>query len=485
MIEYNPLPSAVKFHEARTRVKVAWGPLGSGKTSLGLWEFVLSCLESNIPLDGMVIRSSYRELRDNTLKTFTRWFGDVSTWREGDSLAILRLPAANGSATLEHVLRFRSLERPDDAKKVQGFEGSFVMLDEVSPTFSSTGRASEGIPLEVVEYTNARMRHMYQGQEAARYTQVILSNPPQPEHWLNKHFLSKPTEDLARRKGGVSVHFIPRRENESNLPHDYYAILCDAFHDPDLVRRLVDGEIVATYTGVAVFPEAKQHIHITNEPLKPVQGIPLVLGFDYGLTPSTLITQITPTGQWRWLSEVHTFNGAFDSHLEMLRIHMNDRYPGWEIRSWGDPAGEQRAQTDEKTCVELAQAAGISIKPGRQDWQSRKESIKQRLLRNDANGQPALLVSRAGCPIAAEGLCGAYRYPKTAAGEIGTRPIKNHPFSDVMDCAEYIATREFQINPKAFQPEPRPEGFIPIRPLDPFRPMLRSQRGRRTSWMSR
>lgn len=819
MIAYNPLPTVQAFHESRARVRVLWGGLGTGKTSAGLWEFVLTAMENDIPLDGMVVRSSYRELRDTTLKTFMNWFGDCASWRESDSLALLRLPAASGSGMLEHVLRFRSLERPDDAKKVQSWEGAFVMLDEVVPAFSTSGRMCEGIPLEIVEYTNARLRQRFQGREPTRYTQVLVANPPPPSHWLYTHFLSKPAEELAARKGGVQVFFIKKDENEANLPKDYYAYLCDAFHDPDLVRRFVEGEIVAVYSGESVFPEAHDKTHVTSQRLKPVMGIPLVLGFDYGLcydaetevltadgwkffkdvdahtdrvasrnpadgemryvpinfktaqpykgellewsstevnfcvtpehrvpftyrdspsqvhfaparwlaehsaghhyvdltavwkgtttavpapfecapeafaaflgiylaegccdgkykvsvaqnksrpeiraildatgfswreswwqgafrgwytsnralveylrrfglahdkyvpdeirnapptsilafieaytvgdghvrrrangavehtiytvsarmagdlqelalkvewnsscrgvtaqssviaegntlrtiqgsggfnvtfkkraqraellqrnfhrvpydgtvyclnvpwhtlyirrggkpswngnTPATLITQIIPTGQWRWLSEVQTFNRAFDTHLESLRAHMHDHYPGFEYRCWGDPSGETPVQTDERTCVEMAQAAGFTIKPGRQDWQSRREAMKQRLQRNASDGGPALLVSRAGCPIAAEALTGGYRYPKTASGEVGARPIKNS-FSHLSDCAQYIATREFSIQPKAFHPE-KYQLVRPPEPADPFRPLSARAR-RRGSWLAR
>jgi hypothetical protein len=485
VIAYSPIPTVAEFHQSRSRVKVLWGGLGTGKTTAGLWEYVLQCMESSIPLDGMVIRSSYRELRDTTLKTFMRWFGDVARWRESDSLATIRLPSANNDGSvLEHILRFRSLERPDDAKKVQSWEGAFVLLDEVVPAFSTSGRLCEGIPLEIVEYTNARLRHTWAGQESARYTQVLVANPPPPSHWLYEHFLNKPADELARRKGGVSVFFVRKEENEAHLPKDYYAFLCDAFHDPDLVRRFVEGEIVAVYSGVSVFPEARDKVHITSERLKPFKDAPLILGFDYGLTPATLITQILPNGQWRWLSEVQSFNHAFDVHLDALRTHLHDHYPGYEYRCWGDPSGATPVQTDERTCVELAAKAGFEIKPGRQDWQSRKEAIKQRLLRNSSDGGPALFVSRAGAPLAAEALTGGYRYPKSASGEVGTRPIKSHPFSDLMDCAQYIATREFSLSAKVFKPESRDGEWIRVKPANPFRPVV-SSRQRRGSWLSR
>lgn len=482
MIEYNPLPSIIKFHESPARVKVLWGPLGTGKTSGAIFEFILQCQESTMPLDGMAIRGSYRELRDSTVKTFFKWFGDISEWRESDSMAFIRLPSADDpKRILEHILRFRSLDKPEDAKKVQSFEGAFCMLDEVVPTFAgATMRASEGIPLEIAEYTNARLRHEFKGQHAHRYTQVIVANPPPPSHWLYKHYIAADPAKLEKKRGGVSIHFVPRAENVKNLPPDYYEILSDAFHDPDMVRRLVDGEIVTHYAGVAVFPETSNE-NFTSERLPAMKGVPLMVGWDYGLTPATLFTQLLPNGQWRWLSEVQSFNHALEVHLDLVVAHIHDNYPGFEMRHWGDPAGAQRSQTDEKTCVEMAAKAGFTIRPGRLDWQSRKESIKQRLLRKASDGKPGVLISRTGCPLASEGMAGAYRYPKNASGEIGTRPIKNH-VSHLIDSAQMIATREFNLSEGILKPDKPPVITEPPRPLSPFRPNTNGKP--RGNWLS-
>jgi hypothetical protein len=489
VIEYNPLPTTSRFHESRARVKVLWGPIGTGKTSAALWEYVLTCMESPIPLDGMAIRGSYRELRDSTLKTFLKWFAEIVTWRESDSMALIQLPSVDDpGVTLEHILRFRSLEKPEDTRKVMSFEGAFFLLDEVAPTFAgSTMKASAGIPVEIAEYTNARLRHEYQGRHAHRYTQVIVANPPQPSHWLYKSFIAKDPDELRARKGGVEVFFVPNIENRANLPPDYYEILSDTFHDPDVVRRLINGEIVPTYSGVSVFPEAKSAVHFTSARLKPIPGVPLELGWDYGLTPGTLFTQIAPSGQWRIMTEVQNFNLAFEYHLDQVVKHLNDLYPGFELHHWGDPAGSQRTGVakadDPNTFVRMAaQKCGFRIQAGKVDWQSRKEAMKQRLLRLDSLGAPGLLVSRSGAPLFAEGLSGGYRYPQAASGQVGDRPIKNH-LSHLQDCAQYIASRVFQITmkqPRAAQ-EPPP---LVARPPDPFRNPWKPPSSSRGGWLA-
>ena len=76
------------------------------------------------------------------------------------------------------------------------------------------------------------------------------------------------------------------------------------------------------------------------------------------------------------------------------------------------------------------------------------------------------------------------RRSHSSSGEIGTRPLKNH-VSHLMDCAQYIATREFEINPAAFVQ--RPGEYVPQAPPtppDPFRALVKKG-GATSHWLSR
>jgi hypothetical protein len=329
----------------------------------------------------------------------------------------------------------------------------------------------------VFTIANSRLRQ----SGAARYTIVCTANPPTPSHWFNQTFCSATPEDLAAM--GADAIFQPAFENRANLPENYYEDLLRSM-DPDMARRLVMGEIVVAWDGECVFPEAIRGLHVIPGAIEPTKGQPLVLGFDWGLTPATLFTEVLPNGQWRWLSEVQSFNSGAEAHLERVREHLNTFYKGKAYRCWADPAGAQRNQTDAKTCFQLAAKLGFKMLPGKQDWQSRKEAVKQRLSRL-AGREPAVLISEENCPIAAEGILGGYRYPRSLGGEIGVRPIKNH-FSHLLDCAQYIATREFQISQRGLalaqgQVVPGDRG-MPY--LDPYRPEPGKPTLYRGSWMS-
>lgn len=462
---YAANPTASRFHESVAKTKVLWGPLGTGKSSAALMEWVLQCSESVIPLRGVVIRSSYRELMDTTKKTIEDWFGkpgmDILEWRHNDAEFKFTLPSPHGDP-LTHTLMFRSIGRVEETSKLTSMELAFAWLEECVPAYATNGTMGAGLAKGVYEVAFSRLRQ----KDSHRYTIVCTANPPNKSHWFYKTFIEPPTEQL--EASGVAVFYQDNKENAQHLPANYYDDMRRVL-DPDLVRRFVDGEVLALYDGERVFPECNESWHVTDKVLDPDPRYPLILGFDWGLTPATLITQVVD-GQWRWIYEVQSFNMAADQHCERLRDIVQDGFRGYEVRCWGDPAGSERSQADASSAFQVARSFGFEVQGGAFDWPTRRESVKQRLLRTNWKGEPALLISRADCSIAAEAMLGGYRYPKSADGRIGHRPIKNH-FSHIMDAAQYVASREFQI----IQTAPREldkwdRHIIKLPPLDPFRP---------------
>jgi len=452
---------------------VLWGPVGSGKSSAAAWEFIFQCLESPVPVRGVVVRESYRELMDSTKATFMEWFSDIAEWREQDKIAVVTLPGPHGKP-LKHQLFFRSAQRPEDVQKFMSTEFSFAWLEEVVPAYQQSGTMGAGLPKEVFTMVNMRLRQ----KGAHRFTIVLTFNPPTPSHWAYSEFIEPSKEDLEHR--GYCVVWQPPRENEKNLREGYYDNIKKRL-DADQARRFVEGEVVAFWPGERVYPEFRDHWNVIDGLIDPIPGVDLVLGWDYGLTPATLITQITPEGQWRCLRELQSFNSAIDSHSDYLRSMLNEYYPGYGIRGWGDPSGSRRAESDLTTATAVAASKGFDIQPGARDWVPRKEAMKQRLERN-VLGKPAMVVSRTGCPIFTEAMLGAYRYPKGRDGRIGAQPFKNE-YSHLVNCAEYIATREFKITERKLPTDPDQilEGRAALPKLNP----LASRRRRtRRSWMA-
>jgi len=310
-LRYEPNPSAVAVHNSDRQVKCVSGPVGSGKTSVACWEFLMRCIDSPVPLRGVVMRESYRELHDSTRQTFEEWFENLEGYhyREKDEVATILLTGTDGE-TRQHELYFRACRRQSDASKFLSTEFGFIWLEEVVPAYSNKGVMGQGLPKGVFDVALMRLR-----QKGVRRPLVLLTcNPPPTRHWVYEDFFKQTPDTLAKKN--YALFRQPAYENKHNLRDNYYEDLEERL-SPDLARRFVRGEVVTVYDGVRVFPECKDDWHI-KDVVDPSPDLPLTLGQDYGLRPATLITQIVPGGQWRWLKEVQLFNTGIRRFVDFL-----------------------------------------------------------------------------------------------------------------------------------------------------------------------
>ena len=78
-IKYDAPPTLSEFLDSNAFIRCCIGPVGSGKSSVCVMEILRRACEQAKGLDGVrhtrfvVVRNSYRELRDTTRKTFEAW----------------------------------------------------------------------------------------------------------------------------------------------------------------------------------------------------------------------------------------------------------------------------------------------------------------------------------------------------------------------------------------------------------------------------
>lgn len=197
-----------------------------------------------------------------------------------------------------------------------------------------------------------------------------------------------------------------------------------------------------TYEGMPVFPDFNRSLQVHNQKLTPEPGVPLILAFDFGLTPACLIGQLVGR-QLRILKEFQETNGSISKLAPIVRAHLNQNYLPWmhadNLFVHIDPAGFQKAQTDARTCADVLRTHGFrNIRPGPVVWETRKKAVEDFLTKTYAEG-PGLLISGDECPILVDALAGGYRYPEKA---IDIEPTQIRPMKDkhshLADCLQYL-----------------------------------------------
>jgi hypothetical protein len=234
----------------------------------------------------------------------------------------------------------------------------------------------------------------------------------------------------------------PDAENIKNIKagYDYYLNQIPGKTD-DYIRVFLLGMYGTTMDGKPVFPEWNDTQHIAMHGLEPIRGYPIVLGFDFGLTPACVFAQMSPKGQLLVLDELVSEDmGIRQFYSECVLPHINKNYQSFRIEAVGDPAGVNRSQTDEKTCFEELASLGLVCEPAdTNEFVKRRESVAYFLQRLTSSG-PGFLIDPK-CKKLIKGFRGGYRYERLKVS--GSARFKDKPVKDmhshVADAMQYVA----------------------------------------------
>jgi hypothetical protein len=121
-----------------------------------------------------------------------------------------------------------------------------------------------------------------------------------------------------------------------------------------------------------------------------------------------------------------------------LKRFLERNYPGYRIRFVGDPKGQDRHQSSDRTSYDVFKEHGMIVMPApvkNNDIATRLAAIDS-LLSTMHNGMPRYNLSPIGCPTLVAAMAGRYHIKKGALGDAD--PVKDK-FSDIADCSQYIA----------------------------------------------
>jgi hypothetical protein len=200
-----------------------------------------------------------------------------------------------------------------------------------------------------------------------------------------------------------------------------------------------------SWEGLPVYPDFDQNRHGAKERILAQAGLPLLRGWDWGLTPACVVGQLQGS-QLVILREFTAVNMGAEKFSEYVLSQCRELWPGWsdQKRHWRDfidPAGLQKSQTDEQTCAMILANRGVEPIPGAMTWEDRRTSVEHYLTRWTSDGA-CFKVNLSDCPMIVRGFNGGYRYSEKniEIAPARVRPLKNE-YSHCHDALQYLCSR--------------------------------------------
>lgn len=431
------------------------GPVRSGKSTSCCNEIFRLATNQFVQADGirrsraLIIRNTYRELEDTTLRTWLDWFPEGYFGKFNRNRMVHELKFRD----VELEVLFRALDRPADIAKLLSMEVSWAWVNE-----------ARELPFGVIQTVGDRVGQYPAKKDGGCYFPCVLmdTNPPDDDHWW--YALAEKDEEVAAALGisldqvrdqwsffkqpgallEVDGKFVPNPDAENikhlNEGHDYYLKRVPG-RQKAYIRVYYCARYGFVIEGKPVHPDYYDEVHCAKEEIAFVPHYVLYAGLDFGLTPAATFGQRYPNGRWVGIDELVTEDmGAERFAKELVRkLNAPPYNQAKEIKIFGDPAGDDRVQTDEQTVYEILAANGVNAEPVHtNDTTIRRESLG-RLLRSMVDGKPAITISPK-MRITRKGLAGGFAYKRVQVS--GTeryhdKPDKNR-YSHPVESFEYL-----------------------------------------------
>lgn len=492
---YKASPTLAKFHKLpiesslgndRVEVRCVRGPVGSGKTAgVGVWDAYIQAHLAEPCKDGVrrtrfvIIRNSYPDLVSTSIKSLTTFFStDLGYPRVvyGSPIRWEHRWEYPDQPDVDLQIWFLSLDKPNDVRKLRGLETTFICMSECGELLfdvleMATGRCGR-YPSKI-----HKPDHIHPDHFPSRYGVTMETNSPSDSHWLYD-LEQDPPEGYVflRQPGGMSKD----AENLENLPggRDYYVRQMRGKSQP-WIAAYVHNQFATITSGLPVYPEFNEDLHVSKESLAFLPEIELQLGWDFGLTPACAVAQVSARGQLRILKEYVTKitgkhrndSGMLDGQMGTKKFAKTVVRPGLKIDfpnvragidGVGDPGGNAK-ESDELSAIDHVVESGLPCKPCYTNiFEERREAVAD-LMNMLIDGQPALIIDPS-CKTLIRGMQGEYSYDRmqvATAERYKLVPDKQGWTTHINDAVQYIACQAYRNGPhKKKLPPPRKRRVI-------------------------
>ena len=456
-LDFRIVGSLDDFFFSEKFIAFAVGPVGSTKTTCAIGKILyhasrMAPCEDGIRRSRAVwVRNTREQLRDTSIPDFLKWFkpGIHGTWLKSEARYIIQI------GDIECEVLFRGLDDQDDVRRLLSLQASFGVLDEfreINPRIfeqlqGRLGRYPDGMlvphrpewgldkagnPIAgCVTDEGKPNKHLWGASNPPDFDtfwEEFLSDPPDNAHVTIQPSALSPEADW--------LHF-------PTVNLDYYENLAEGKSE-DWIDIYIHAKFGRSLSGQPVHRSFRRELHVSKVPLKwnPIAAQPIIVGMDTALNPAATIGQMSFDGRLMVFDSISASGmGGLRFLREKLKPLLTSKYPGARVLVILDPA-VKRAETDERTVLQLVKAEGLAVKPARTNKISMRLAAVENFLTRMVDGKPLIQIDP-GCTELIKALAGRYRYkikkPGTEDEQVDEdTPEKLHPWSDLADSLQYL-----------------------------------------------
>lgn len=432
---YTPPVSVVPFLTADKFANFVVGPVGSTKTTAALIKIGYEAKRIKASPDGIrrsrvaVIRNTRQMLWDTTIPDFVKWYpdGEAGILEKTNSKFQLKFD------DVECEVLFRGLDDANDVRRLLSLQLTFGVMDEFREINPDIYNALTG---RLGRYPDKTMNGVGACDDNGKQVHKVwgATNPPDMDTFWEK-ILTDPPDNMhvTVQPSGLSQE----ADWIQYLPDGYYENLCEGKSE-DWIDVYVHGDFGKSLSGQPVFRAFDRDVHVSKQTLNYIKlsTHPLIIGMDFGLTPACTINQIDMQGRLLTFADlVSDGMGTLRFCREKLKPLLANKFPGMNVLIIGDPAGQQRAQTDERSVFDILRAEGFRVISAKSNSVVARINAVDKMLTRTVDGKPAHLIDPC-CTNLISSLRGGYRYKIRQNGEKDDKPEKNS-HSHIADAHQY------------------------------------------------
>jgi len=451
-LNYSPVKTFAKVHQDFNRFLFIRGPVGSGKTSGLVWQCLLNSLLQPPDSEGIrrsryaILRSTYPVLKSTTIKTFQKWFKHLlNVVYDVPIRGEMVIPHPDGETSMLIDFVFIALDREEEINKLQSLELTGACLNEAAE-----------IPEGIFQMLKTRINRwpLEPGIQPVKPFILCEYNAPATGHWL--YTLAEDTQPVPPKhsfyvqppalikvkektklvdKEGNYYKLNPQADNIENLTEEYYEDMVLG-NDADFINVMILNNYGMIRTGRPVYADYQDAIHCVKNPIEPIEGLPLIIGMDFGLQPAAAICQLTLEGTFTIIDEITTEDCSIEKFCDdYLWSLLWSKYRNFNFYLVVDPAGTARSQNDAKSAVDILREKKLPWRIARtNDPSARKNAVVKFLRKLDG------FRLSPNCSMARKGFISEYKFEKRSAqSELFKEKPEKNQYSHIHDAIQYAA----------------------------------------------